>query len=93
MVIREKVLGEEHPDTLTSMANLAMTYSIQGRWEEAEKLQLSVMETSKGVLGEEHPHTLMSMSNLASTYCDQERWEEAGELQMLVVATQVKMLK
>src|SRR3954469_21221439 len=29
-------LGAEHPDTLTSMANLASTYRNQGRWKEAE---------------------------------------------------------
>ncbi|KZL63858.1 kinesin light chain 3, partial [Colletotrichum incanum] len=34
-----RVLGDEHPDTLTSMANLASTYRNQGRWKEAEELQ------------------------------------------------------
>ncbi|OCK74986.1 HET-domain-containing protein, partial [Lepidopterella palustris CBS 459.81] len=33
---RKRVLGEEHPSTLTSMANLASTYRNQGRWKEAE---------------------------------------------------------
>ncbi|KAL3428755.1 purine and uridine phosphorylase [Aspergillus tetrazonus] len=32
--------GPEHPDTLTGMANLASTYWNQGRWNEAEKLQV-----------------------------------------------------
>jgi Tetratricopeptide repeat len=49
-----RALGPEHPDTLTSMANLASTYRIQGRWAEAEKLFVQVMETSKTVLGPEH---------------------------------------
>ena len=31
----EKVLGREHADTLTSMANLASAYRNQGRWKEA----------------------------------------------------------
>ncbi|PPR01805.1 hypothetical protein CVT26_013164, partial [Gymnopilus dilepis] len=34
--IRE--FGTEHPDTLTSMANLASTFRNQGRWKEAEEL-------------------------------------------------------
>ncbi|RSL64168.1 hypothetical protein CEP51_013189 [Fusarium floridanum] len=63
-----KVLGEEHPDTLTSMANLASTFRNQGRWKEAEELEVGVMETRKRVLGEEHPDTLTSMVNLASTF-------------------------
>jgi putative hemolysin len=63
-----RVLGEEHSDTLTSMANLASTYWNQGRWKEAEELQAKATETCKRVLGEEHPSTLTSMANLASTY-------------------------
>ena len=57
---RKKVLGAEHPDTLTSMANLASTYRNQGRWKEAEELEVQVMEVSKKILGEEHPDTLTS---------------------------------
>ena len=33
------------------MANLASTYWNQGRWEEAEELEVQVMETSKRMLG------------------------------------------
>jgi tetratricopeptide (TPR) repeat protein len=50
------------------MANLASTYSNQGRWKEAEELEVQVMETRKRVLGQKHPDTLTSMANLASTY-------------------------
>ena len=66
--LRREVLGEEHSDTLTSMANLASTYRNQGRWKEAEELFVQVIETSLRVLGEEHPDTLSSMANLALTY-------------------------
>ena len=40
------VLVEEHPNTLTSMANLASTYRNQGRLMEAEELEMQVMKTS-----------------------------------------------
>jgi hypothetical protein len=65
METSSRVLGEDHPDTLTSIANLASTYRKQGRWKEAEELVVQVMETRKRVLGEEHPDTLTSMGNLA----------------------------
>ena len=65
------VLGEEHPDTLRSMANIAVTYMHQGQWKEAEALQVMVMEKSKHILGEEHPDTLRSMTNIAVTYSEQ----------------------
>ncbi|KAK3394971.1 Tetratricopeptide repeat-domain-containing protein [Podospora didyma] len=74
MKTRKTKLGADHPDTLTSMGNLALTYGNQGRWEEAEKLFVQVMETSKTKLGADHPDTLMSMNNLASTYRNQGRW-------------------
>ena len=78
---------QEHPDTLTSMANLASTYWNQGRWKEAEELDVQVMETRKRMLGAEHPDTLTSMANLASTYWNQGRWKEAEELYVQVMET------
>ncbi|KAJ5901450.1 hypothetical protein N7495_001978 [Penicillium taxi] len=60
MDTRKRVLGPEHPDTLTSMKNLALTYWTQRRWKEAEELEVQVMETSKRVLVPEHPDTLSS---------------------------------
>jgi tetratricopeptide (TPR) repeat protein len=89
---RKKVLGAEHPDTLTSMANLASTFWNQGRWKEAEELDVQVMETRKRVLGAEHPGTLTSMANLASTYRNQGRWKEAEELEVQVMETSNRVL-
>ena len=43
------------------MANLASMYRNQGRWKEAEKLEVRVMETRVRVLSEEHPDTLTSI--------------------------------
>jgi hypothetical protein len=62
---RKQVLGDDHPDTLTSMGNLASTYMNQGRWKEAEMLEVVVMEKRKQVLGDDHPDTLASVANLA----------------------------
>ncbi|KAF1346346.1 kinesin light chain 3 [Lizonia empirigonia] len=88
----KRVLGDEHPDTLTSMANLAATYRNQGRWNEAEKLEVQVMETRKRVLGDEHPDMLTSMANLAATYRNQGRWNEAEKLFVQVMETTKRVL-
>jgi len=77
METMKKVLGSEHPDTLTSISNLALTYWNQGRWKEAETLGIQVVETRKKVLGSEHPETLISMGNLAFTWKSQGRVEDA----------------
>jgi tetratricopeptide (TPR) repeat protein len=74
---QKKVLGEEHPDTLTSINNLALTYCNQGRWKEAKELEVQVIEIQKKVLGEEHPDTLTSMYNLAHMWKSQSKNEEA----------------
>jgi tetratricopeptide (TPR) repeat protein len=89
---RKRVLGAEHPDMLTSMANIASTFWNQGRWKEAEELEVQVIETRKRVLGAEHPDTLTSMANLASTYGNQGRWKEAEELEMQVIETRKRVL-
>nr|XP_036584338.1 Kinesin light chain 5 [Colletotrichum truncatum]KAF6793856.1 Kinesin light chain 5 [Colletotrichum truncatum] len=90
--VREEYLGHEHPDTLTSMANLASTFWNQGRWKEAEELDVRVMETRKRVLGEEHPDTMTSIANLASTYRNQGRLKEAEELEVRVMETRKRVL-
>ena len=88
----KKVFGPEHPDTLTSMANLASTYSNQGRWKEAEELGVQVIETRKRVLRAEHLDTLTSMNNLALIYSSQGRWKEAEELEVQVMETRKRVL-
>jgi tetratricopeptide (TPR) repeat protein len=92
MQTTKRVLGDEHPATLASIANLALMYRNQGRWREAEELQVQEMETTKRVLGNEHPSTLTSMANLALIYSDQGRWREAEELQVQVIQKRKRVL-
>jgi hypothetical protein len=39
-----KVLGQEYPDTLNSMGILASTFWNQGRWKEAEELDVQMIK-------------------------------------------------
>ncbi|CAI7669244.1 unnamed protein product [Penicillium crustosum] len=79
------LLGEEHEETIDSTQMLGTVYRAEGRWEEAEQLELQVMKSRKTKLGEDHPDTLVSISNLASTYSSQGRWEEAEQLKLQVM--------
>ncbi|EHA26118.1 hypothetical protein ASPNIDRAFT_36453, partial [Aspergillus niger ATCC 1015] len=63
-----------------------------GRWKEAEELEVQVLELRKQVLGPEHPDTLASMSDLAWTYGNQGRWKEAEELQVQVLELRKQVL-
>ena len=80
METRKRVLGEEHLDTIRSISHLSYTYRQQGRWAEAETLQVKLMETRKRVLGRDHPSTLSIMASLAETFQHQDRRKEAVEL-------------
>ncbi|KAJ5372537.1 Tetratricopeptide-like helical [Penicillium concentricum] len=79
--------GEDHPYTLTCMANLALTFRDQGRWEEAEQLQVQAVKSRKTTLGMDHPDTLSGIANLAAIYGSQGRWEEAEQLMVQVMET------
>lgn len=63
----ETILGIEHNLALQHKAHLAPIISNQGRWKEAEDLEVQLMETRKRMLGQEHPGRLASKANFG---CD-----------------------
>ena len=65
--LASRVLGLEHPTTLTSMGNLAATLRALGDLQGARRLQQQGLDTCKRVLGSDHRLTLASMNNLAET--------------------------
>ena len=81
--LRERVLGQQNPDTLTSMHKLAVLYWYQGRYAQAEPLCSKVLEVRWRVLGPEHPETLRTMSNLAMVYLSQGKYGQAEPLYTL----------
>jgi tetratricopeptide (TPR) repeat protein len=82
--LRRKVLGREHPDTLTSMNNLARMLSEQGKYKEAETMHQQTLELARKVPGREHPLTLKSMNNLATVLSEQGKYEEAEIMHRLI---------
>ncbi|KAJ7820288.1 hypothetical protein B0H13DRAFT_2451872 [Mycena leptocephala] len=81
---RKQVLGDDHPDTLLAMGNLASTYCDLGNFHKAQELEVVVLEKRKQVHGDDHPDTLQAMGNLASTYRDLGKFHKAQELQVVV---------
>ena len=77
MKVREKILGLEHEETLSSMGQVGLAYSLGGQWKKAEELYIQVTETSQKVLGEEHPETLTSIANQAFMLKDKGENEKA----------------
>lgn len=70
-------LGAEHPDTLTSVDNLALLYQSMGRYADSERLHRRALDARERVLGPEHPDTLTSIDNLGLLYASIGRYSEA----------------
>jgi eukaryotic-like serine/threonine-protein kinase len=66
-------LGPDHPDTLTTMNNLTIAYSVAGQTDRAMKLSEETLALNRAKFGPDHPDTLKSMSILAILY------ERAGQ--------------
>jgi tetratricopeptide (TPR) repeat protein len=64
----ERVLGPDHPDTLTVQNNLAAAYRDAGRFTEAIPLFQRTLTARERLLGPDHPSTLRSRTKLASAY-------------------------
>jgi hypothetical protein len=86
------VLGAEHPSTLRSANNLALSLSDQGKHADAERIQGEVHEVQKRVLGAEHPDTLASASNLAKFLSNQGKSSDAEWIQREVHEVQTRVL-
>ena len=86
------MLGEEHPETLTSMNNLAVLYRAEGKYPQAEPLYMRVVEVQRRVLGADHPNMLLTMNGLALLYGLQGKNEQAGKLYAEVSETQRRVL-
>jgi hypothetical protein len=70
---------------LNSLENLAAACTYQGRWGEAEKLEVLVLEKRREILGDDHPDTVRAMVNLAMTYHRLGQLNKAEELEVVVL--------
>ena len=88
--MRNRLLGEEHPDTIRAMDNLAATYMSLGKYADAEKLQIQVLDM-RSRLFEEHPDTINVMENLAITFYCLQKFKNAARLEGKVVDARKKI--
>jgi hypothetical protein len=72
---RKQLLGEDHPDTLSSMANLAATYRNQGRWKDAEVLEGGrIGEAEAAARRKSSGHSRKHGKSCSYAYSYQGRW-------------------
>ncbi|MER7760632.1 tetratricopeptide repeat protein, partial [Streptomyces sp. NPDC097619] len=73
----ERLLGADHPNTLTARNNLAAAYESAGDLDRAVSLHTGNLTRRARVLGVSHPSTLISRNNLAGAYEAAGRVDEA----------------
>ncbi len=77
---RRRVLGEDHPDTLTSADNLVMILGRVGEHRAARELAEDTLARRRRGLGEDHPDTLTSAFILAAALFELGEYQAAKEL-------------
>ena len=84
-------LGASEEDMLVVQGNIANSYHMLGREEEALQMRRDVYSGWLELFGEEHEDTLREASNYAATLKDLRRFEEAKEVlrKMIPVARRV----
>ena len=75
-----------HPDTASSLNNLAVLIRAQGKYLEAEVLYERALEIRELQLGPSDPDTASSLNNLAVLYNTQGKYTKAKQLYQRALA-------
>ncbi|KAJ7819098.1 hypothetical protein B0H13DRAFT_392731, partial [Mycena leptocephala] len=89
---KQKILGDDHPNTLWAMSNLASTYYGLREFPKTEELRVVLVEKLKMVVGDDHPATLRTMGSLAVTYSSLNKLHKAEELGAVVLEKQKRVI-
>jgi tetratricopeptide (TPR) repeat protein len=63
LTLQQEILGKSHPNTLTTMHNLAQLYHSKSQYQAAESLFKESLAYRETTLGRSHPDTLTVMDN------------------------------
>ena len=88
----ERVLGPDHPDTLSARNSLAVAYRAAGQAADAIRLHEKTLAIRERVRGPDHPSTLSSRNNLAVAYRAAGRAADAAALHEQVLAVRERLL-
>ena len=58
-------MGEEHPNTILAMENLAITLYYLQKYTDAARLEVQVVDVRQKIFGDEHPKTIKAVALLA----------------------------
>ncbi|XSG76971.1 tetratricopeptide repeat protein [Herpetosiphon llansteffanensis] len=79
-MVNKRHLGKNHPDTITSINNLAIVVTNQGLYKKAQELSELALSLYQKKLGKDHIYTIRAMNNLAAVIERQGYYQKAQEL-------------
>ncbi|MGW5464903.1 FxSxx-COOH system tetratricopeptide repeat protein [Streptomyces sp. NPDC003996] len=92
LVEQVRLLGPDHPDTLTSRNNLAAALRGMGEYAQAVDLHRRTLEDRMRILGPDHPDTLGSRGNLAAALRGMGEYAQAAELHRQTLEDRTRIL-
>jgi CHAT domain-containing protein len=90
LVIQQKALGENHPDTARAYYNLGDNLDRQEKYAEAESFYRHALVIQLKLLSEDHPDTALTLRDLAVCLDNQEKNPEAEPIFRKVLAISLK---
>jgi len=90
--VSERSLGQEHPDTLTAMANLGCTYRRLGAISTSIEFLETALDKANRIFGHEHPEALWMTVQLALSYQIDRRLVDALRLLESTFETRKRIL-
>ena len=88
LTVRETLLGEDNPQTITCVNMLGIVLRHLKRLEESERFHRRALQTRLKLFGPNNPHTQRSMRNLGSVLRDQRKNHEADQIEQMCFASQ-----
>lgn len=92
VLVRTRVLGPEHPDTLKSRGRMDGALWKEYKYVEADADSRALIKLEEKVLGPEHPDTLSARSVLANLLRDQDKFAEAEKEDAELIKLREKVL-
>lgn len=77
VAVKEKALGNDHPDVAEALNDLAVLYRRDGKYAEAELVYLRALAVKEQAFGNDHPSVAQTLNDLGILYMNQERFIEA----------------
>jgi len=91
LAMRRALLGERHPDVATSLNNLGIALSAEGKLREAEAAYHEALLLRTKRFGKEHKDVAASLNSLGTVLFDQQRLPQAEDMLRKALAMRKKL--